>query len=144
LSFTFGHCIVCPLLLAIVLCVLYFWPLFAFCHLLLVIVLFVLLRFTASNNPVAVFKISLHFWPWSYGSWIYNYLCNQSLSPLMLEVRISITARYTTLCDKVCQWLATSRWFPPPIIRYCWNIVESGVKHHQTNKQIHFWLMLNI
>jgi hypothetical protein len=22
-------------------------------------------------------------WPWSYGSWIYNYLCNQCLSPLM-------------------------------------------------------------
>jgi len=21
-------------------------------------------------------------WPWSYGSWIYNYLCNQCLSPL--------------------------------------------------------------
>ena len=22
-------------------------------------------------------------WSWSYGSWIYNYLCNQCLSPLM-------------------------------------------------------------
>jgi hypothetical protein len=54
-----------------------------------------------------------HFWPWSYGSWIYNYLCNQCLSPLMLWVRISIRARYTTLCDKVCQWLATGRWFSP-------------------------------
>jgi len=21
-------------------------------------------------------------WPWSYGSWIYNYLCNKCLSPL--------------------------------------------------------------
>jgi hypothetical protein len=50
-SFTFGHCIVCPLLLAIVLCVLYFWPLycvsFSFghcivCPLLLAIVLCVL------------------------------------------------------------------------------------------------------
>jgi hypothetical protein len=42
-------------------------------------------------------------WPWSYGSWIYNYLCNQCLSPLKLWVRISIRARCTTLCDKVCQ-----------------------------------------
>ena len=42
-------------------------------------------------------------WPWSYGSWIYNYLCNQCLSPLMLWVRISIWVRCTTLCDKVCQ-----------------------------------------
>jgi len=52
-------------------------------------------------------------WPWSYGSWIYNYLCNQCLSPLMLWVRISIMARYTTLCDKACQWLVTGRWFSP-------------------------------
>ena len=49
--------------------------------------------------------------PWSYGSWIYNYLCNQCLSPLMLWVRISIRTRCTTFCDKVCQWLATGLWF---------------------------------
>ena len=48
-----------------------------------------------------------------YGSWNYNYLCNQCLSPLMLWVRISIRARCTTLCDKVCQWLAAGRWFSP-------------------------------
>ena len=52
-------------------------------------------------------------WPWSSGSWIYNYLCNQCLSPLIMWVRISIRARYTTLCDKVCQWLVTGRWFSP-------------------------------
>ena len=52
-------------------------------------------------------------WPWSYGSWIYNYKCDQCLSPLMLWVKISIRARYTTLCDKVCQWLAIGQWFPP-------------------------------
>jgi hypothetical protein len=46
---------------------------------------------------------------------IYYYLCNQCLSPLMLWVRISIRAWCTTLCDKVCQWLTTGRWFPPPI-----------------------------
>ena len=50
---------------------------------------------------------------WSYGSWIYNYLCNQCLSPLMMRVRISIWSRCTTLCDKVCQWLATGLWFSP-------------------------------
>jgi hypothetical protein len=52
-------------------------------------------------------------WPWSHGSWIYNYLCNQCLSPLMLWVRISIRAMCTTWWDKVCQWLATGRWFSP-------------------------------
>ena len=52
-------------------------------------------------------------WSWLYGSWIYNYLCNQCLSPLMLWVLISIRARCTTLCDKVCLWLATGWWFSP-------------------------------
>jgi len=55
-----------------------------------------------------------------YGSWIYNYLCNQCLSPLMLWVWISIRARCTTLYDKVCQWLRQVGGFlrvlrfPPP------------------------------
>jgi len=31
----------------------------------------------------------------------------------MLWVRISIRARCTTLCDKICQRLATGRWFSP-------------------------------
>jgi hypothetical protein len=31
----------------------------------------------------------------------------------MLWVRISIRARCTPLCDKVCQWLATGRWLSP-------------------------------
>ena len=43
---------------------------------------------------------------------IYNCLCNQCLVPLM-RVWILIRARCTTLCDKVCQWLATGRWFSP-------------------------------
>jgi hypothetical protein len=47
---------------------------------------------------------AIQSWSWSYGSWIYNYLCNQCLSPLMLWVWISIRARCITFCDKVCQW----------------------------------------
>ena len=52
-------------------------------------------------------------WSWMYGSWIYNYLCNQCLSPLMLWVRILLRrgVLYTTLYDKVCQWIAAGRWF---------------------------------
>jgi hypothetical protein len=45
----------------------------------------------------------------------YNYLWNKCLSQLMLWVRISIRMRCTILCDKICQWLATGQWFPPPI-----------------------------
>ena len=87
-------------------------------------------------------------WSWSYGSWVYKYLCNQCLSPLMLWVRILIRARCTTLCDKVYQWLATVRWFSPgpPISSInktdCHDITEILLKAalktiKQTNKP--FW-----
>jgi hypothetical protein len=79
----------------------------------------------------------------SYGSWIYNYLCNQCLSPLMFWVRISIRGGCTTLCDKVCRWLATGQWFSPgpPVSSTnktdrhdITEITESGIKHHQTKQ----------
>jgi hypothetical protein len=54
--------------------------------------------------------LSGHQLSWPYDSWIYNYLCNQCLSPLKLWVRIPLD---TTLCDKVCQWLTTGRLFSP-------------------------------
>jgi hypothetical protein len=56
-------------------------------------------------------------WSWSYGSDIYNYLCNQCLSPLTLWGRTPLRPGVldTTLCDKVCQCLVTSRWFSPGI-----------------------------
>ena len=84
------------------------------------------------------------FYILKYGSWIYNYHCNQCLSPLMLWIPISIRVRCTTLCDKVCQYLATGQWFSlgPPVssisktdcpiyLKYCWK----WLKHHQANKQ---------
>ena len=42
-------------------------------------------------------------WSCSFGSWIYNYKCNQCLSPLTLRVRIPLRwgVLDTTLCDKV-------------------------------------------
>ena len=54
-------------------------------------------------------------WSWSHGSWIYNYLCHQCLSPLTLWVWIPLRrdVLITTLCDKVCQRLQTGRWFSP-------------------------------
>ena len=54
-------------------------------------------------------------WSWSYGSWIYNYLCNPCLSSLTLWVQTPLRRGVldTTLCDKVCQWLATGQWFSP-------------------------------
>jgi hypothetical protein len=85
------------------------------CLIRLKILVMALDEFWNSSSNDSVFKgLS---WPWLYGSWIYNYLCNQCLSTLMLWVRMSIRVRWTTLCDKVCQWLATGRWFSldPPV-----------------------------
>jgi hypothetical protein len=75
------------------------------------------------GNFVIVIFFPGSSWLWSYCSWIYNYLYNQCLPPLMLWVRTLFITTCTTLCDKVCKWL-------PP---YNWNIVESGAKHHKPN-----------
>ena len=88
---------------------------------------------------------------WSYSSWIYNYLCNQYLSPLTwVWIPPGWGVLDTTLCDKVCQWLAAGQWFSqntlasstnknlPP--RYNWNIVESGIKHYNPTS-LYPWLI---
>ena len=52
-------------------------------------------------------------WSWSYGSWIYNYPCNQCLLPLTLWVWIPLRLDIldTTYNNKVCQWLVAGQWF---------------------------------
>jgi hypothetical protein len=52
---------------------------------------------------------------WLHGSWIYNYLRKQCLSPLVLWVQIPLRQGVldTTLCDTVCQWLAAGQRFSP-------------------------------
>ena len=89
-------------------------------------------------------------WPWSYGSCIYNFLCNQCLSLLMLWVRISIRARCTTLCDKVCQWLVTGQWFSPgPLVsstnktdRHDINEILLKVALNTINQSIHTCVLI--
>ena len=46
---------------------------------------------------------------WSYGSWNNNYLCNQFCCEF--KYRSWRGVLNTTLCDKVCQWLAVDLWF---------------------------------
>ena len=108
----------------------------------LVIVLYVF-RFTVSDYPL-VFQGQL--WQWWYSSYIYHYICNQYLSPLMLWVHTSTRGRCATLCDKVCQRLATGRGFStgtpvssinktdrPDIAEILLKVALSTIK--QTNKQ---------
>jgi hypothetical protein len=62
-------------------------------------------------------------WSWSYGSWIYDYLCNQCLSPLSCEFEPCSWRGVldTTLSDKVCQWLTTGWQFSPGTPVSCTN-----------------------
>jgi hypothetical protein len=48
-------------------------------------------------KTVVYFKLwyQVSLWSCSYDSWIYNYLCNQCLSPLTLWIRIPLMARCT-------------------------------------------------
>jgi hypothetical protein len=52
-------------------------------------------------------------WSWWYDILMFNYLCNQCLSPLIMWVRTRWWRGVldATLCDKVCKGLATDRWF---------------------------------
>jgi hypothetical protein len=106
-------------------------------------------------------------WSCSYGSWIYNYLCNQCLS-LKLRVRIPLMAKCTrynivwsslsvTYDKSLVFSLTTGRWYShlrqvvgiltvlriPPSIKltaqYNWNMVESGAKHHSSTRLKYFW-----
>jgi hypothetical protein len=61
-------------------------------------------------------------------------LCNHSVSPLTLWVRIC-----TTFCDEVCQYLATGRRFPKCVHRYGskginWNFWQFLMILTQVNK----------
>ena len=47
------------------------------------------------KNSLPQIEIQKPSWSWSYGSWIYNFLCNQCISPLTLWVRIPLKAMCT-------------------------------------------------
>jgi hypothetical protein len=66
-------------------------------------------------------------WSWWYGSWIYNYLCNQCILPLKLWIRTPFMAR----CIRYnIMWSSLSVT--------CDRSVVFSVKHHQPkpNKQL--------
>jgi len=61
-------------------------------------------KYQKHNNEMPYFGLYIHVlwiinlgpsWSWSYGSWIYNYLCNRYLSPLKLWVLIPLMGRCT-------------------------------------------------
>jgi hypothetical protein len=102
-TFSFGHCVVCSSSIYG-----FWWPLLHLQTLLITCLYYkdphimhmcVLTYITFTRSVKYILRISLRpSRPWSYGSWIYNYLCNQCyLSPLMLLVWILIKVRCTTV-----------------------------------------------
>jgi hypothetical protein len=51
---------------------------------------FMVFYYCSSNINLSHLLMGLS-WSWSYGSWIYNYLCNQCLSPQTLWVWILLS-----------------------------------------------------
>ena len=82
-------------------------------------------------------------WSWAYGSWIYNYLYNQYLSPLKFvrsnpghghvyliqHYSLSVTCDRSVVFSGYSGFLHQQNWSP----QYNWNIVESDIKHHNQN-----------
>jgi hypothetical protein len=101
--------------------------------------------------------ISVPWLSWWYDSWIYNYLCNQCLSPLKLWVRIPLRRGIldTALCDKVDRSVVFSRYKCTPVsstnktechdIQKCiWNIVVQIInlilmKYFNSKDNMYFW-----
>ena len=81
-------------------------------------------------------------WQWSYGSWIYIYVCNQCLSLIALWVQILLRLRSgvldTILCDKVCQWLAAGQWYSLDV-----PVSSSNKTEHHDITEILLHVMLN-
>jgi len=67
------------------------------------------------DRPQYLYEYTGQSWSWSYSCWIYNYICNQCISPLTLWVRIPLRrgVLVATLCNTKCQWLVTDWWISP-------------------------------
>ena len=77
---------------------------------------------------------------WSYGRLIYNYLCNQCVSPLKVVKSNPVHDEVYYIQHYVIKFVSDLRQvggflrvlqFIPPIKWYNWNIVEYVVKHHK-------------
>ena len=108
--FSIDYCIVCPSIYDFRLPLWYIQTSTKFCSKPLSLAMYNMLL---NLYHFLICRLQGPLWSWSYGSWIYSYLCNQCLLPLTLWVWIPLMRGVldTTLCDKVCQWLAVSLWF---------------------------------
>jgi hypothetical protein len=92
------------------------------------------------SSPKALLFLSFFFIPLKISSFVMGEYIFTFNSAVIVVYKLRRGALDTALCDKVCQWLAAGWWFStgflhqenwPP--RYNWNIVESGIKPHNSN-----------
>ena len=95
------------------------------------------------NRKLIHWSIKGRLWSWLYGSWIYNAIsvyhhwCCEFESRSGRHVRHYVI-KFAMTCDRSVVFSGSSgflhqyNWLP----RYNWTIVESGVNHYQTNKNI--------
>jgi hypothetical protein len=72
---------------------------------------------------------------WSYGSWIYNYLCHQCLSPVNAWVRIPVTPGLYSIQHYVIKFVSDLRQvggFPPGTPVFTTN--KADVRYHNPNQ----------
>jgi hypothetical protein len=117
------------------------------------------------GKPSQKFWISLNFrqclmresWVYTDKLWIKKFSPKNIDLPLLLWVRISIRARCTTLCDQVCQWLATCQWLSLGSPVSSTNktdrhditeiLLKMAFKHQQTNTTLQYliyWYIYSI
>ena len=107
--------------------------------------------FDSQKMSLNSFEEFIKYWlslSWSYGSWIYNYLWDQYLSPLKLWVRILLMARYTRCkimwwsLSLICGRSVVFSGYSAFLHQYNWNIAVSGIKHHNPNTQTSIFLLI--
>jgi len=87
-------------------------------------------------------------WPWSYGSWIYNYLCISAYHHWCCEFKSRsgrgvqhYVIKFVSYLNfrQVCGFLLVLR-FPPPIKEILLKVVLNTI--NQTNKQVIYWYVV--
>jgi hypothetical protein len=119
LSFSIGHCVICP-------CVLFYWPLcyLSFCPFLLAIVLSVLPSFSIGHCVIC--PCVLFYWP----------LCYLSLRPFLLAIVLSVLP---SMASDYCFWCLQTFFYSTIT-----NQTNTHYKHVGSNVHIEFPIKLQV
>jgi hypothetical protein len=102
---------------------------------------------------ISLIIVSLRFKLYINNELYFNYSCiYQSTESCEFEPRSWRGVLDTTLCDKVCQWLATGRWFSPgtpvsstnktdrhDMAKVLLTVASNTTSHHKTESILKYW-----